>query len=211
VPWQRDHDLSVHGKVILASVSRTRAPEPPGDPATRLPIAGAPPLRIHEVAELVGLTPRSIRYYEEMGLLSPSARSRGAYRLFDQLDVDRLRFIKSLRDDAGFSIAEIGRLLEDEAARRLAREALASTDDPAERHRILSGRLASIDDQLAGLNEKLTRLQEMVSELQRRRRHVLGHLAELAGDTASAGDVRDTAGTAPADGRAVAAGRSPAR
>ena len=193
------------------SVSRTRAPEPPGDPATRLPIAGAPPLRIHEVAELVGLTPRSIRYYEEMGLLSPSARSRGAYRLFDQLDVDRLRFIKSLRDDAGFSISEIGRLLEDEAARRLAREALASTDDPAERHRILSGRLASIDEQLAGLNEKLTRLQEMVSELQRRRRHVLGHLAELAGDTASAGDAPAPAGTAPADGRAVAAGRSPAR
>jgi DNA-binding transcriptional MerR regulator len=211
VPWQRDHDLSVHGKVILVSVSRTRAPEPPGDPATRLPIAGAPPLRIHEVAELVGLTPRSIRYYEEMGLLSPSARSRGAYRLFDQLDVDRLRFIKSLRDDAGFSISEIGRLLEDEAARRLAREALASTDDPAQRHRILSGRLASIDDQLAGLNEKLTRLQEMVSELQRRRRHVLGHLAELAGDTASAGDAPAPAGTAPADGRAVAAGRSPAR
>ena len=192
-------------------MSRTRAPEPPGDPATRSLVAGASPLRIHEVAELVGLTPRSIRYYEEMGLLSPSARSRGAYRLFDQLDVDRLRFIKSLRDDAGFSISEIGRLLEDEAARRLAREALASTDDPAERHRILSGRLSSIDDQLAGLNEKLTRLQEMGSELQRRRRHVLGHLAELAGDTASAGDAPAPAGTAPADGRAVAAGRSPAR
>jgi DNA-binding transcriptional MerR regulator len=192
-------------------VSRTRAPEPPGDPTTLSPAAGAPPLRIHEVADLVGLTPRSIRYYEEMGLLSPSARSRGAYRLFDQLDVERLRFIKSLRDDAGFSIAEIGRLLEDEAARRLAREALASTDDPAERHRILSGRLASIDDQLAGLNEKLTRLQEMVSELQRRRRHVLAHLAELAGDTASAGDLPAPAGMAPADGRAVAAGRGPAR
>ena len=192
-------------------MSRTRAPEPPGDPATRLPIAGAPPLRIHEVAELVGLTPRSIRYYEEMGLLSPSARSRGAYRLFDQLDVDRLRFIKSLRDDAGFSISEIGRLLEDEAARRLAREALASTDDPVQRHRILSGRLASIDDQLAGLNEKLTRLQEMVSELQRRRRHVLGHLAELAGGTASVGDAPAPAGTATPAGRAVAVGRGPAR
>ena len=190
---------------------RIRAPEPPGDSANRTPAAGAPPLRIHEVAELVGLTPRSIRYYEEMGLLSPSARSRGAYRLFDQLDIERLRFIKGLRDDAGFSIAEIGLLLEDEAARRLAREALASTDDPAERHRILSGRLASIDDQLAGLNEKLTRLQEMVSELQRRRRHVLGHLAELAGDTASAGDAPAPAGTATPAGRGVAVGRGPAR
>jgi DNA-binding transcriptional MerR regulator len=192
-------------------VSRITPPEPPGDPATRSLVAGASPLRIHEVAELVGLTPRSIRYYEEMGLLSPSARSRGAYRLFDQLDIDRLRFIKGLRDDAGFSIAEIGRLLEDEAARRLAREALASTDDPAERHRILSGRLSSIDDQLAGLNEKLTRLQEMVSELQRRRRHVLEHPAELAGDTAHAGDAPAPAGTPTAAGGAVAAGRGPSR
>jgi MerR family transcriptional regulator, repressor of the yfmOP operon len=198
-------------------VSRSIAPEPPGDLATRSPIAGAPPLRIHQVAELIGLTPRSIRYYEEMGLLSPSARSRGSYRLFDQLDIDRLRFIKGLRDDAGFSIAEIGRLLEDEAARRLAREALASTDDPAERHRILSGRLSSIDDQLAGLNEKLARLQEMVAELQRRRRHVLEHLAELAGDAVNAGDTANDddapalAGKAHAAGSAVAAGGGPAR
>ena len=198
-------------------MSRSIAPEPPGDLATRSPIAGAPPLRIHQVAELIGLTPRSIRYYEEMGLLSPSARSRGSYRLFDQLDIDRLRFIKGLRDDAGFSIAEIGRLLEDEAARRLAREALASTDDPAERHRILSGRLSSIDDQLAGLNEKLARLQEMVAELQRRRRHVLEHLAELAGDAVNAGDMANDddapalAGKAHAAGSAVAAGGGPAR
>jgi DNA-binding transcriptional MerR regulator len=136
-------------------------------------------LRIQDAAELVGLTPRAIRYYEEMGLLSPSARSQGAYRLFDQLDLDRLRFIKGLRDDAGFSIAEIRRLLEDEAARRLAREALDATDDPAERRRILDGRLASIDGQLAGLREKLARLELMVRDLEARRLHVLGHLADL--------------------------------
>ncbi len=185
-------------------------PEPPGDPSTRSGEADPPPLRIHDVAELIGLTPRSIRYYEEMGLLSPSARSRGAYRLFDQLDIDRLRFIKGLRDDAGFSIAEIRRLLEDEAERRLARQALDSTDDPAERHRILSGRLASIDDQLASLNEKLARLQEMVGELQRRRRHVMGHLAELPGDAATAPETT-TPAEAVAPGRTVASGTGPAR
>jgi DNA-binding transcriptional MerR regulator len=136
-------------------------------------------LRIHETAELVGLTPRSIRYYEEMGLLSPSARSQGAYRLFDQLDVDRLRFIKGLRDDAGFSIAEVRLLLEDEAARRLAREAFDSTDEPAERRRILDGRLASIDEQLAGVRGKIARLQAMVGDLEVRRQRVLEHLAEL--------------------------------
>ncbi len=162
-------------------MTRTTAMDMSGDSA------GTPAeiqLRIHETAELVGLTPRSIRYYEEMGLLSPSARSQGAYRLFDQLDVDRLRFIKGLRDDAGFSIAEVRQLLEDEAARRLAREAFDATDDPAERRRILGGRLSSIDEQLAGLRGKLARLEAMVADLEVRRLHVTKHLAELGGATA---------------------------
>jgi len=170
-------------------MTRTTAMDMSGDSA------GTPAeiqLRIHETAELVGLTPRSIRYYEEMGLLSPSARSQGAYRLFDQLDVDRLRFIKGLRDDAGFSIAEVRQLLEDEAARRLAREAFDATDDPAERRRILGGRLSSIDEQLAGLRGKLARLEAMVADLEVRRLHVLKHLAELGGATAGAD--RPTAG-----------------
>jgi len=163
------------------------------------------PLRIQDAAELVGLTPRSIRYYEEMGLLSPSARSQGAYRLFDQLDLDRLRFIKGLRDDAGFSVAEIGRLLEDEAARRLAREALDATDDPAERRRILDGRLASIDGQLAGVRGKLARLETMVRDLEARRLHVLGHLADLGDATLGPDQATAPAGTPARSG--VGAGR----
>ena len=86
----------------------TRAPTPLDEP--RL-------LRIQEVAAEVGLTARSIRYYEELGLLEPAARSDGDYRLFDASDLERLRFIKSLRDDAGFSLAQVGQMLEDEAAR----------------------------------------------------------------------------------------------
>jgi DNA-binding transcriptional MerR regulator len=72
-------------------------------------------LRINEVAAETGLTTRAIRYYEEIGLLEPAARSDGDYRLYDASDLDRLAFIRSLRDDAGFSLAQIGQLLEDEA------------------------------------------------------------------------------------------------
>ena len=49
--------------------------------------AASPLLRIQEVAEETGLTPRAIRYYEEMGLLAPAARSGGAYRLYDAEDL----------------------------------------------------------------------------------------------------------------------------
>ena len=79
-----------------------------------------PLLRIQAVADQVGLTPRSIRYYEEIGLMKPAARSDGAYRLYDADDVARLQFIKALRDETGFSLGEIGQLLAiDRVARRL--------------------------------------------------------------------------------------------
>ena len=87
--------------------------------------------------------------------------------------------VKALRHDAGFSIAEIRALLEEETARRLAREAWAATDDPDERRRILQGRLESIEGQLEGLRAKLVRLQGMVDDLEARRAHVVGHLDEL--------------------------------
>src|SRR6188508_3822168 len=95
-------------------------------------------LRIQDVAAETGLTPRAIRYYEEIGLLEPAARSEGAYRLYDSEDLTRLRFIRGLRDDAGFSLAEIRQLLEDEAARARNRDRFRSSHDEAERRQILN-------------------------------------------------------------------------
>ena len=94
-------------------------------------------LRINEVAAETGLTTRAIRYYEEIGLLEPAARSDGDYRLYDASDLDRLQFIRSLRDDAGFSLAQIGQLLEDDAARERNRERYRQTGDPDERRALL--------------------------------------------------------------------------
>lgn len=178
-------------------MSRSKAPEAPAPPPDALEgPAGAGPtrLRIQEASELVGLTPRSIRYYEEMGLLRPSARSEGAYRLYDDSDIERLRFIRGLRDDAGFSLAEIGRLLEHEGERRRAREAFAATEDPAERRAILEARLGRIDEQVATLRSKLNRLQSMIDDAERRRARLeavlaeLGEVSDLAGAPGPAGD-----------------------
>ena len=132
-------------------------------------------LRIQEVAEETGLTPRSIRYYEERGLLRPAARSEGAYRLYDASDLEQLRFIKGLRDDAGLSIADIGEILEDEESRRRTRAALQVTEDPAERRRILLERLAGIEGLHGRLTAKMARLQAMVDDVGARR----GRLRDL--------------------------------
>src|SRR3989442_6318659 len=120
--------------------------------------------RIQEVAAEVGLTARSIRYYEEVGLLAPAGRSEGAYRLYDADDLARLRFIKGLRDDAGFSLAEIKQLLEDEAARKRNRERFNSTDDPAERRALALDGIARIDRQIETLHGKMQRIKSMIAE-----------------------------------------------
>jgi MerR family transcriptional regulator, repressor of the yfmOP operon len=138
-------------------------------------------LRIQEVAAEVGLTPRSIRYYEEIGLLEPAARSEGAYRLYDESDIERLRFIRGLRDDAGFSLAQIGQLLEDEAARERNRERFRATEDPTERREILVEALARVDGQIETLRDKAVRIAEMIDEAEARRRHLADHLAGIEG------------------------------
>src|SRR4051794_2939418 len=135
-------------------------------------------LRIQEVAEDTGLTPRTIRYYEEVGLLAP-ARSDGAYRLYDGEDLERLRFIRGLRDDAGFSLAEIRQLLEDEAARAQNRDRFRSTQDPVERRRILAEAIQTVDRQVETLRDKIGRLETMIAEAEDRRAHLAGHLADL--------------------------------
>jgi MerR family transcriptional regulator, repressor of the yfmOP operon len=138
-----------------------------------------PLLRIQEVAATLGLTTRTIRYYEEVGLLEPAARSEGDYRLYDADDIERLRFIKGLRDDAGFSLAEIGRMLEDEAARTRNRARFRSTRDAAERRAIIDDALGRVDRQIDSLREKLDRVAAMVAEAEARRAHLLDHLADL--------------------------------
>jgi DNA-binding transcriptional MerR regulator len=137
-------------------------------------------LRIQEVAAETGLTPRTIRYYEELGLLAPAARSEGAYRLYDAEDLERLKFIRGLRDDAGFSLAEIGQLLEDEAARARNRATYRATTDVAERRAILEDALARVDRQVASLRRKVQRLEAMIDEAESRREHLAGHLEDLA-------------------------------
>src|SRR3954451_15850973 len=151
-------------------MTHLRPPSDPTDPTL---------LRINEVAAETGLTTRAIRYYEEIGLLEPAARSDGDYRLYDASDLDRLQFIRSLRDDAGFSLAQIGQLLEDDAARERNRARLRETADPSERRALLIDARDRADRQIAILEAKAERLAAMIAEARDRRAHLDAHLADL--------------------------------
>jgi len=139
-----------------------------------------PPLRrIQDVAEEVGLTSRAIRYYEEMGLLTPAARSDGSHRLYDESDVERLRVIHALRDDAGFSICDIATLLEDTEHLARSRAAYRSAESPAERLRVAGAGLVRVDRQIALLGGKVDRLRAMLDAATARRARIIELIARL--------------------------------
>jgi DNA-binding transcriptional MerR regulator len=73
---------------------------------------------VSEVAELTGVTVRALHHYDELGLLCPSERSEAGYRLYSYDDLARLREILIWRA-LGFSLSEIGSLLDDRASDRL--------------------------------------------------------------------------------------------
>lgn len=72
---------------------------------------GAGVVRIGELASEFGLNPKTVRYYEQLGLLSAARRSRAGYRLYDSQDRDRLRFIIKAKA-IGLTLKEIGEILE---------------------------------------------------------------------------------------------------
>ena len=138
------------------------------------------PLRIGEVAELLGTTTRTIRYYEEIGLL-PGAddRAQGKHRAYTQADVDRAREIMRLRDLLGLTLEEISALLEAEDARAQLRREIRQTEDPAEIKRILEEALGHIGNQLELVRHRRSELEQLESELVTKRRAIHKRLGEL--------------------------------
>lgn len=79
-----------------------------GSPLPKAPVAN---LKIGQVAERVGLSLRTVRYYEEVGLLTPAGRTAGGFRLFSEEAVTRLRFLKGMKP-LGLTLEEIRELVE---------------------------------------------------------------------------------------------------
>ena len=71
-------------------------------------------LRIGEVAKLTGLTTRTLRYWEELGLIRPSSYRGSGERLYSQTDMARVTRIRELQELLGFSLAEVRVVLDTE-------------------------------------------------------------------------------------------------
>jgi DNA-binding transcriptional MerR regulator len=137
-------------------------------------------LRIGEVAQLTGTTPRTIRYYEELGLLAPSAdREPGAHRVYDQADVERLQELLRLRRVLGLSLDELSELSAEESARAARqREWHDGVEDPVRRREILEEAIRYVELQLGLVRRRREELDELELELLAKRRRVRGRLRD---------------------------------
>src|SRR5438105_816961 len=73
-----------------------------------------PLLQIGEVADRTGVTQRTLRFYEERGLLKPPTRMDGGFRLYSEDDVSRVETIRRLQNLLGLTLAEIKEMVEAE-------------------------------------------------------------------------------------------------
>jgi DNA-binding transcriptional MerR regulator len=124
-------------------------------------------MRIGEVAERVGVTTRTIRYYEERGLLGgDDAREKGSHRLYDESDVARLRELMRMRDLLGLTLEELIELAEAEGARAALRDQWADTTDDGERLRIVEAATPLVQRQLELVRARQQKLAEFADELE---------------------------------------------
>ena len=130
-------------------------------------------MRIGEVAEAVGTTSRTIRYYEEIGLLGGSAeREAGRHRTYGDAEVERLRDALRLKSLLGLSLEELGELLEAEDARAARRDEWQHDPDPARRRVILDEARVYVERQLGLVRRRREEIDALEAELIERRERI---------------------------------------
>jgi DNA-binding transcriptional MerR regulator len=150
-------------------------------------VAEAGSFRIGTVARRLGVTTRTIRYYEELGLLGgASDRCKGAHRLYSEADIVHLKEVLRLRDLLGLSLDAIVDLAAVEEARAALRNEWENDPSDSDRQRILDEAERLIECQLGMVRARQKTLNQFALELTARLRLVDERRAELNEKTVSA-------------------------
>jgi DNA-binding transcriptional MerR regulator len=121
--------------------------------------------RIGEVAARAGVTTRTLRYYEELGLLTPSSRTAGGARRYSDEDVAVLSRIRELRDVMGFDLQTIRRIVQTEGRLRELREEWHERADDARRREILTEAIALNDELRSAVRTRIARIERFLGDL----------------------------------------------
>ena len=133
-------------------------------------------VRVGEVAERLGVSPRTVKYYEELGLVEPGERSAGGFRLYGSREIERLERILRMKS-IGYSLAAIRELL---AVRDRAQEAdrvtvlRTATHHLREREREASEHILKIREDLQRAESLREELEHDVALCERRMRELGG-------------------------------------
>jgi len=136
-------------------------------------------LQIGEVAERTGVTQRTLRFYEEKGLLNPPSRMEGGFRLYSEEDVHRVEQIRQLQSLLGFSLAEIKEMVEAEELKSQIRAEYRRDAEIPERREKLAKALTVTEKQYALIRQKVEQLQAMQQEYEHKLSKYHGWLAQL--------------------------------
>jgi DNA-binding transcriptional MerR regulator len=123
--------------------------------------------RIGEVAKLTGLTTRTLRYWEELGLVAPSSYGPAGDRHYTATDMARVTRIRDLQKLLGFSLAEVRVVLDTEEVGVLDRvrtEFHSGDPSPARQRELLDEAIAANDQLLARLDDTLARIEAFRAE-----------------------------------------------
>ena len=136
-------------------------------------------LQIGEVAEQLGLTPRTLRYYEEIGLLAPPSRMEGGFRLYSAADIVRLENIVQLKRLLGFSLAEIKQVVEAMESLKLLRQESKQASDLETKRDTLQKALMILEQQVDVLDGRLRQVAEMRDRFDERSLRVRERLEQI--------------------------------
>jgi DNA-binding transcriptional MerR regulator len=137
-------------------------------------------VRIGVAAKQAGTTARTIRYYEEIGLLPPSeGRVDGKHRLYTEDDIARVREVLRLKNLLGLSLDELKEVIEAEEARAELRARFKREEDPAKKREILHQALGYIERQLELVHRRRAEMDELEEELASKRKLAKSRLRSL--------------------------------
>lgn len=122
-------------------------------------------LRIGEVAKLTGLTTRTLRYWEELGLLSPTSYRSNGERLYSPADMSRVTRIRDLQELLGFSLAEVRVVLDTEEVDVLDRVKSELKSETRSRDLPLSTQRDLVDEAIAANDQLLKRLDDTLARI----------------------------------------------
>jgi len=152
--------------------------------------------QIGEVADRTGVTQRTLRFYEEKGLLNPPERMDGGFRLYSERDIERIEYIRRLQQFLGFTLAEIKEMVEAEDLRQqIIATFRPDRELPARLNRV-NRIIGALERQLEVVDHKVEHLVEMQNDLRgkmdrvttRRRELTDAIAAEKAAEQGSGGE-----------------------